>query len=145
MERVTLRLATETDLTALWAVHVAGMRASIEQTWGWDHTWQATHFRANFPFGNRQVVQWNGALAGYLDVDQSPERIYLANIVLSPAFHNLGIGTSIIADLQSRAREANLPLELQVLHVNVNAHRLYTRFGFGQYGSTETHHLMRWQ
>ena len=36
MERVTLRVATEDDLTAQRAVHVAGMRAYVEQTWGWD-------------------------------------------------------------------------------------------------------------
>ena len=144
MLNVSLRLATEADVEALGKIHRAAMRTHVEKTWGWDEEWQTTFFRDHFPFGQRQVVEDCGRMAGMLDVGRHGDHLELANIMIAPEFHRRGIGSWLIQQLQAEARLTGIPVKLQVLKVNVDARRLYERLGFERYNETETHLLMRW-
>ena len=145
MREVTLRIATEGDVEALGVIHRAAMRGHVEQTWGWDEAWQTAFFREHFPFGQRQVIERGGETAGLLDVVRHEDHIELANIMIAPKYHRIGIGSALVRELQEEARQCDKPLLLQVLKVNLEAQRLYARLGFEQCGETETHFLMRWE
>lgn len=145
MLNVRLRLATTDDIEPLGAIHRAAMRQHVEKTWGWDEEWQTTFFREHFPFGQRQVVEYRGTMAGMLDVVRHDEFLELANIMIAPQYHRMGIGSLLVGRVQEEAEQLGVPVKLQVLKVNVDAHRLYERLGFEGYDETETHFLMLWQ
>ena len=144
MREVTLRIATEEDVEPLGMIHRAAMRGHVEKTWGWDEAWQTAFFREHFPFGQRQVIERGGETAGLLDVVRHEDHIELANIMIAPRYHRMGIGSTLIRQLQEEARASRMPLRLQVLKVNVEAKKLYDRLEFERCGETETHFLMRW-
>ena len=145
MLEVSLRLATEDDMEPLGAIHRAAMREHVEKTWGWDEEWQRTFFRDNFPFGQRQVVEYEGTMVGMLDVVRHDDHLELANIMMAPNYHRMGIGSLLVGRLKDEANKLGVPVKLQVLKVNVDARRLYERLGFEHHDETETHFLMRWQ
>ncbi len=142
--RYAIRPAQKDELDGLYAIHRAAMETYVSQTWGsWDDAFQRHHFREHWP-DVRLAIDVEGILGGFVDLDESPERIRVENIELLPAHQNKGIGTAILVSVQQRAAGRNLPVSLQVLKVNP-ARRLYERLGFRQIGETETHYQMAWQ
>lgn len=142
--RYAIRPAQKDELDGLYAIHRAAMETYVSQTWGsWDDAFQRHHFREHWP-DVRLAIDVEGILGGFVDLDESPERIRVENIELLPAHQNKGIGTAILVSVQQRAAGRNLPVSLQVLKVNP-ARRLYERLGFRQIGETETHYQMVWQ
>jgi GNAT superfamily N-acetyltransferase len=138
----SLRLATDSDYTFLYELHIATVRPYVEQTWGWDDTLQATMFGDGFALSKLQVIVVDGQDAGVLQTEQRPDEVFLANIEIAPAFQGHGLGGRIISDIITDAHVGGLPVTLRVLHVNP-ARRLYERLGFVEFDRTETHALMR--
>jgi ribosomal protein S18 acetylase RimI-like enzyme len=66
------------------------------------------------------------------------------HLEVAPQFRRRRIGSSIITDLQRRAADRGIPVELQVLRVNP-ARGLYETLGFVISGETETHYQMVWR
>jgi len=144
MPAYTLRTAERGEFEALYAIHRAAMESHVAQTWGpWDDAWQRDMFRDHWP-ESRQAVLLDGALAGFLELEERPGQVWVGNIELAPQHHGKGIGGRMIRDIQANAATRGLGVGLQVLKVNP-ARRLYERLGFQQNGETETHYLMAWE
>lgn len=142
--RYAIRPAQKDELDGLYAIHREAMQAYVTRTWGsWDEAFQRDYFRNHWP-DVRLAIDVEGTLGGFVDLDESPERILVENIELLPAHQNRGIGTALLVSVQQRAAGRNLPVTLQVLKVNP-ARRLYERLGFRLTGETETHYQMAWQ
>lgn len=139
--RYTLRPATDADYDALYRLHEATMRATVEQVWGWDYAGQARFFRERWNPADRQVIVVDGRDAGVLSVERRPHEVWLANIEIAPEFQGRGLGTAIIGDLLREAHGRGVHVALQVNRANP-ARRLYERLGFIETGRTETHYLM---
>ena len=143
-ERLHLRPTTASEQTALFEIHQAVYRAHIEQLWGWDLDWQQQNFAREFAAATPCVIEVDGHLAGYLQIQEEDRRIYVQNIVISGQFQGQGIGSSLLRDLQTRAAARQIAVELGVFKTNPAAQRLYARLGFRQIGETSTHIEMRW-
>jgi ribosomal protein S18 acetylase RimI-like enzyme len=87
----------------------------------------------------------DGEDAGVLQVESYVDEIFLALILIAPAFQGQGLGTAVICDVQAQARAAGLPLTLQVLKANPRARRLYERLGFEVVEEREERYVMRWE
>jgi GNAT superfamily N-acetyltransferase len=75
----------------------------VTQTWGaWDEEWQAEHYREHFP-AVRQVIEVDGEVAGFFDLERRPDCVYIAELVIHPNRQGAGIGTAL---LQSALRDA---------------------------------------
>ena len=141
--RYSIRPAQKDELDALYVIHRAAMESYVSQTWGsWDDAFQREFFASHWP-DLRLAIDVDGALGGFLDLDESPERIRVENLELAPAHQRRGIGSAILVSVQQRAALHRQPVGLQVLKVNP-ARRLYERLGFRQTGETETHFEMAW-
>ena len=81
--------------------------------------------------------------AGWLQVDEFPDSIYLGQLYLAPSFQNCGVGTAIVSSLSDRARQAGKSLALDVMKNN-RARALYKRLGFQVIGESEYKLKMRW-
>jgi ribosomal protein S18 acetylase RimI-like enzyme len=143
--KYTLRPATAADYTFLYQLHVATMKPSVIQVWGWDEELQAGRFRQHFDPGHLRIVIVDGQEIGVLEVEERPSERFLANLRILPAFQGQGWGTCILHDLLIQAHEAGVPMTLQVLKVNHAARRLYERLGFYVTEETSTHYRMSTQ
>ena len=146
----SLRPAVDADLEALYAIHKAGMRAYVEQTYGeWDEAYQRQTYWERWEQIQQDgrakrtldVVIVDGEVAGYLDVEHEDGFVALNNIRVAPALQGRGLGTLLVQRVIEEA--APLPVELGVMRVNP-AQRLYTRLGFEVVAETETHLRMRY-
>jgi ribosomal protein S18 acetylase RimI-like enzyme len=140
--QISLRPATDDDYDFLWWLHCATMRSYVEKTWGWDEQWQARYFHDHFDPPTREVIECGGVPIGCISVEQGEDRIFLAAIEIAPDYQSRGIGTKLIRGLLNEADGRGVPVELQVLKVNL-VRRLYERLAFAVVGETETHYLMR--
>jgi ribosomal protein S18 acetylase RimI-like enzyme/SAM-dependent methyltransferase len=96
------------------------------------------------PTTDLSVVEVDGRPAGRLRVSRTPEALQLNGIQLHPDIQNRGIGTAIIAQLQSEAASTGVPLDLSVEKDNPNARRLYLRLGFVRVGGDDNEDKLRW-
>ncbi|MFD2158303.1 GNAT family N-acetyltransferase [Rubritalea tangerina] len=101
------------------------MKPLVEQT----HTWNSTIFKKSFDSQNTSIIKHNSEDIGMLKVQRHDDFIYLADILIKPEFQNRGLGTSLILELISEAKQKNIPLKLRVLRVNP-VRSLYDRLGF---------------
>ena len=121
------------------------MRAYVEQTWGqWNESEQKIWFSKKFSPEAACIIVVGGQDAGRLEVGRTPTEWVLGTIEILPEFQGKGIGSAVIAGLQTEARGARLPLRLQVLKTNPRARQLYVSLGFRPKGETITHYLMSW-
>ena len=80
----------------------------------------------------------NGRLvaAGGADLRPVPEAGVLWQLSVHPLLQGLGIGTSLVAELEERIRRHGRPeARLTVEHDNPDAARLYRRLGYREHGS----------
>ena len=112
-----LRPATLDDLDVLYAIHRDAMRDYVAATWGvWDEAFQAAFFRDHFDPVVRQAILCDGALAGFLDVDEDETAVHLRERRAGAELRTgQGAGSEIVRSLQSRGK----PVRLQALKVNV--------------------------
>jgi ribosomal protein S18 acetylase RimI-like enzyme len=102
-------------------------------------------YRMHYPELDDRIILFQNQTVGRLIVVRRNEDIRLADIALLPQFRNSGIGTSLVKDLMTEAKEAGKPLRLQVEILNAQARRLYERLGFSTTGENLTHFQMEYQ
>lgn len=140
----SLRQATGADAAFLYALNRETMREYVCQTWGdWQEAFQTKFFAEHFKPAANQIILVDGQPIGLLGTSRSPERHFISGLQISTAWQGRGIGTAIVGRLLADARELGLPVELQVLKVNLGARRLYERLGFRTTGESTTHFQMR--
>ena len=124
------RRSTADDYDALWDLHVASMRPSVEATWGWDDAFQVDHFRERFRPGDRDVVELHGAAVGVFALTAGPDETFVNLIEVHPDHQGRGLGTSLLRLVTRDAYRRGVPIALNVLKANPRARSLYERLGF---------------
>lgn len=89
---------------------------------------QAYH-QAN-PCGDSCIVELNRKAVGRLFVNISSDEIRLVDIIIHPSSRGQGIASSLLEQLILDGNARKLPIRLQVAVNNVDAQRLYQRYGF---------------
>jgi GNAT superfamily N-acetyltransferase len=110
----TLRPATDADQAWLRWLHHATLRQAIEDMWGWDEHLQDAWFDEKFTPENRWIVQADDHNIGLIAVSRRSSEYFLDNIQIAQSHQGLGIGTTLIRELQDRARSENVPVCLRV-------------------------------
>ena len=82
----------------------------------------------------------DGAVVGYLDVENEGEFVALNNIRVAPSMQGRGLGGALVRRVIAEA--VPKPVQLRVLRVNP-ARRLYERLGFRVIEEISTHFVMR--
>ena len=108
------------------------------------HDAQRRHYESRFPDASHSVVVRNGEPVGRIWVHRATHEIRLLDIAILPEHRGRGIGTHLILDLQSEARDTGVPLRHSVEHYNDGARRLYERLGFIAVETRGLHTLMEW-
>jgi ribosomal protein S18 acetylase RimI-like enzyme len=78
-----------------------------------------------------------GFAAGYVEVESANEQdyFYIAELVVSEAYHGCGVGSMLVGAMESLARSRGFKrLGISVLVNSERVHELYQRLGFRDYG-----------
>lgn len=146
---ISLRTILPEDEQFLFAVY-SSTRADELAFTDWNaeqkHAFLQMQFRAQqgqyqftYPNANQQIIEVDGLPAGRLIVDRPEDETRLVDISLLPQYRNLGVGTSLLRDLQSE----NKKITLHVIRSNPAA-QLYQRLGFIFVGEESLHVQMEW-
>jgi ribosomal protein S18 acetylase RimI-like enzyme len=136
-----LRQVLNDDGDFLYRLKSACLKEYVAAIWGWDEADQRCRFTASFDPADSQIVVVYGRDVGQLAVDTALEEVFLSGIYLLPAYQDQGLGSQVLSDLLSEARQRQLPVRLQVLAGNP-ARNLYERLGFRVIDRTDTHYIM---
>lgn len=98
--------------------------------------------RMNFPAAASHVIEANGADAGWVVVNTTPDEVRVVEIMVLPALHGRGIGTAVLREILAAAAVSGKPVRLNVYITNHAAIRLYERLGFRRTGGDETQHFL---
>ena len=100
---------------------------------------QQGQYRFTYPNATNQIIESDGVPAGRLIVDRSGAETLLVDIALLPDYRNLGLGTSILRNLQAEGKK----IILHAIRSNP-AVNLYQRLGFVFVGEETLYSKMEW-
>jgi len=99
---------------------------------------------AAFSETSSQIIEADGADAGWFVTTTLPHEVRLVEIMVVPARRGRGVGTAAIRQLLAAAAEAGKPVRLSVSVTNHAAIGLYERLGFRRIDSDEVQHFMQY-
>ena len=118
------------DRAAVWALYEAALRGHIEAIWGWEASWQQADFARAFARAATLMIERDGVVCGYCQLDLQAPTVYLRMLVLAPEARSQGIGAALLRAILQRTRAAGRSLRLRVFKVNQAAQRFYAREGW---------------
>jgi ribosomal protein S18 acetylase RimI-like enzyme len=142
--KITRRAATELDTEFARLVHHRAYRDVVERQFGgWNEHDQDRFFAGDWRDAQFEMILADGVPCGYLCIEERSHDIHVRELLLSPEFQGQGIGTSILREVQERARARHVPVHLGTFHQN-RALDLYRRLDFEEIGRTDTHVALEW-
>jgi len=137
--RVKLRTATAGDEEVLLEIY-ASTRADELAVTNWSapereafvrmqFAAQRDYYRTQYPNGDHRLILANGHPAGRLYTAENEDEIRILDITVLPHLRRAGIGTPLINEVLSRAKEAGKPVRIFVETLNPSR-RLFERLGF---------------
>jgi len=136
-----LRPATAADRPFLFALKQATMRDYVVAAIGqWDDAVERRHFSPDL--SRIAVVSVDGRDVAMVEARVELDRLYLANLQVSPGLQSRGIGGAIVEVLAAAAHARGRPLGLRVLKVNDRARSFYERLGLQITGEFPRHWAM---
>jgi GNAT superfamily N-acetyltransferase len=100
---------------------------------------QSQQYQFTYPEAIHQIIEFNGVPVGRWIVDRSENETFLVDIALLPEFRNLGLGSSLLRNLQAEGKK----IALHVIRSNP-AVNLYQRLGFIFVGEEAFYATMEW-
>ena len=105
---------------------------------------QRHHYRTYFDSCAFDVIERRGVPTGRLYLDVRPSWLHIIDIALLPEWRGQGLGTAILAALQSAARADGRGIDIFVEKFNP-ALRLYRRLGFTNVADHGVYLEMEWR
>jgi GNAT superfamily N-acetyltransferase len=135
----------EKDFVFARQVHHRAYRDVVTKQFGnWNETMQDRFFADEWwtlPF---KIILLDDAPIGVLSVRSVNGYLFIHEIQLLPEFQGRGVGTEILQEQITEAKQLALPLKLKVLRKN-RAQELYKRMGFVPYKETDIDIFMKFE
>jgi len=150
---LALRPVAPADRELLYRIYASTRTEELAVT-GWDDTQKAAFLRSQFDAQHRyymanyrdarfQVIEWERAPVGRLYLARWPDEIRIIDIALLPEYRGQGLGTRLLWDIQTDARQAGLSVTIHVERFNP-ALSLYERLGFRMIEDKGVYLLLKW-
>lgn len=87
------------------------------------------------------VMVFNDELIGYMIMIVEKEIAYIANFAIKKSFQNQGFGAKLLLFIILKAKQVGCSIiYLDVRDSNENAKKLYTKFGFSEFGRVQNYY-----
>ena len=139
-----LRPASSADFRFAWSLYQDLMKPLTVELLEWNEPGQKHVVELALAQEGTSIIVIDALDAGWLQVGESPDSVYLGQLYLAASFQNCGVGTAIVRSLRDQARQAGKALTLDVMKNN-RARTLYRRLGFQVIGESEYKLKMQWQ
>jgi ribosomal protein S18 acetylase RimI-like enzyme len=106
------------------------MHGYISEIWGWDEHWQENDFSAHFDSKGITLAYKERVLAGYSQVENQDEQIFIRMIVVHPHHQRKGIGSKLLASVITSGKKQCKIVRLKVFKINEEAKKFYEMHGF---------------
>ncbi|MFM2480628.1 GNAT family N-acetyltransferase [Celerinatantimonas sp. YJH-8] len=152
---IQLRVMQPQDLPLSFNIYIS-TRLDEMQLSGWsdqeihqflDAQAQTQHhyYMQHYQQAKYYIIEYAQHDVGRLYIDDLGPEIRIVDIALLPDFRNLGIGTTLIRQLQQQGQRQHLDVSIHV-EQNNPAMRLYQRLGFELVEKVNgIYHFMRWK
>ena len=141
--KIRLRPASEEDLDFAWRLYRTLMKPLTEELLEWHEQRQHAMVKQALHVAGTSVVTIEGTRAGWLQVRETADEIYLAQLYIRPESQDQGVGTALVRQLCNLARRQGKALRLDIM-TNNRARTLYERLGFRETGKSKHKIRMQW-
>ena len=123
-------------------VHNTAYREVIEQMFGWDAERQKSNAYRAFDEGYINLILLDNEKAGVIGWEERDDYFWLKEFFLLPEYQNQGFGSKILEDYIDVAKARKMDIRLRTLKANMEAKKLYERYGFEVMEATDIHWKM---
>ena len=151
---INFRPITPEDDPFLYEVYASTRRADLaaeqhspEQTESFlrlQFSAQQNYFQQQWSDAEFLLVLKDDQPIGRLYIDRRKSEIRVLDIALLPQHRGQGAGSEILGNIQAEARDARLPIRIQVERNNPAIH-LFNRLGFRKLEDAGVYYLMEWR
>lgn len=135
----SFRQATTDDFDLLYKIKTDSIKPYVEQIWGWDEQVQKDFLLRETPIAQvKLIVLEDGNIAGFLQLTENEQEIFIGSLFLTSQFQSLGIGRAIL----EQAFKTGKTVRLEVLKINPRAIRFYENAGMHMEGEDELKYKM---
>ena len=131
-----LRPASGDDFQFCWLLYRDVMMPLTMELLEWNELGQRRVVEDSMLDPGTSIIVVEGSDAGWLQVLETPDEIYLGQLYITHQLQNQGIGSAITRQLCDKARKQGKVLTLEVMKNN-RAKALYERLGLQVVGSSE--------
>lgn len=126
---IAYRLATEQDYDFAFKLKKAAEYEPIKAIFGWDEVVQKQMHAQEWADGQPMLICIDGIAVGSYKIEVENNHIHFCRFFLLPEHQGKGIGSQVLKQLITLAKEKQLPCKLSYLQGN-RVGELYVRFGF---------------
>ncbi len=141
--KVCLREAQPQDLLLTFNIKENALSTYVDQIWGWEKKAQWQFHQERFTPKHIQIIERLGMAVGYLEKRQTPEHIFIANLLIHPQAQSQGIGSWVMRSVISESEQKQLDLQLEVFRINERAQEFYLRHNFQVWKKTNIKLMMQ--
>ena len=105
---------------------------------------QTADYRRRFPNADLSVVLHQGVRMGRFYVSRSDDEVRILDLTLLPAHRNIGIGTGLIEQLLTEARQCERAVRIYLDNGSQSV-RLFERLGFSKVEERDFVSLFEWR
>jgi ribosomal protein S18 acetylase RimI-like enzyme len=105
---------------------------------------QHSYYHERFPDADYKVILADGESVGRLYVARDKETIQILDIAVLPERRRAGVGTSLIQELVSEAKQSGKTVQIYVETFNPSL-SLFERFGFSKIAEEGFNFLLEWR
>lgn len=100
--------------------------------------------RVLYKFDGTKLILLNGAIAGMIKTEETPDYFEIIQLQVAPAYQGNGIGRNVMRHFIENAERKNCKIKLSVLKVNP-AQNLYRELGFVIIAEEEDSYMMEYR
>jgi ribosomal protein S18 acetylase RimI-like enzyme len=138
---LALRPASEADVPYLVSLRLKTMSEHLQRV-GVQLVTEEQEARARIYLDSCSIVLLQQQPVGMLKIVREAENWRIVQIQLDPQIQSQGLGTKLLTQVLTEARQAQVPVQLSVLKAN-QAKNLYERLGFRIVGEDELEYEMQ--
>jgi ribosomal protein S18 acetylase RimI-like enzyme len=149
LENIEIVPITDDDYQFGYDIRKLTMEEHIRKTYGeYNEIEQIESYKNGFftlKHHKKFVIKYLGENIGWLNYEENDTNMEFNQLFIHPKYQGKGIGSKIINNLITVAKDKNKEIILDVLKSNYKAKKLYLKLGFNMYNENEADYFLKYE